>query len=507
MQPPIHQTDRRAWRWLIVSAPLLVTLLVGSARPADAQTVPAVSPDFAAVDRYVEAEMDAIGIPGVALAIVHGNQIVHLQGFGVADPSGRAVTPQTPFNIGSMAKAMTALAIMQLVEAGTVDLATPAQRYLPWFRVADPAASARITVQDLLNHTSGLSEAVGNDYPAKHDTRDTALETRVRALSSVQLNRAVGTTREYSNANYDTLGLIVQVVSGQPYETYIQQHIFTPLAMHHSFPSRREAEPHGAATGYRQWFGVPVPFREPVPRSHLPSGRQFSTAEDMAHLLLAYLNGGQYGSISVLSAAGIRAIAHIGMGGDDANFKARAILAPDTQWGLVLLMNTQAVGLNGPRQEQIKDGVYRLLLGQQPVMGAPHNITVVVGLGLITLVTAVLVLRMVRSLVLLRRWRARPERRPRGWLRVGWHVAVPLVSEMLWVLFLVGVVQVAAGSRSSRPLRFMLEHVPDLGWMIVVSATLALGWGVLRTLLAIWVVRMPRAPQHRARPTMDPLHG
>jgi hypothetical protein len=299
----------------------------------------------------------------------------------------------------------------------------------------------------------------------------------------------------------------VQVVSGQPYETYIQQHIFTPLAMHHSFPSRVEAQPHGAATGYRQWFGVPLPFREPVPQSHLPSGRQFSTAEDMAHLLIAYLNGGQYGHTSVLSAAGIRAIAHIGMGGDDSNFKSRAVLAPDTQWGLVLLMNTQAVGLNGPRQEQIKDGVYRLLLGQQPVMGAPHNITVVVGLGLITLVTAVLVLRMVRSLVLLRRWRARPERRPRGWLRVGWHVAIPLVSEVLWVLCLVGVVQVAAGSRSSHPLRFMLENVPDLGWMIVVSATLALGWGVLRTLLAVRILRTPGAPPQRPRPTMDPLHG
>jgi hypothetical protein len=193
------------------------------------------------------------------------------------------------------------------------------------------------------------------------------------------------------------------------------------------------------------------------------------------------------------------------MGGDDANFKSRAIVAPDTRWGLVLLMNTQAFGVNGPRQEHIKDGVYRLLLGQQLVVGAPHNMTIVVGLGLIALVTAVLVLRMVRSLVLLQRWGARAERRPRGWLRVGWHVVVPLVSEVLWVLFLIGVVEVAAGSRSSRPVRFMLEHVPDLSWMIVVSATLALGWGMLRTILAIWVLRTPRAPQQRARPTMDAL--
>src|SRR6266540_1256844 len=101
------------------------------------------APDFAAIDKFVEDEMKAQRIPGLALGIVQGNQIVHLKGFGIADPSGRAVTPQTPFIIGSVAKSFTALAIMQLVEAGKVDLDAPVQRYLPWFRVADPDAAAR----------------------------------------------------------------------------------------------------------------------------------------------------------------------------------------------------------------------------------------------------------------------------------------------------------------------------------------------------------------------------
>ena len=90
-----------------------------------------IAVDFAAIDAFVEKEMEAQRIPGLALGIVQGDQIVHLKGFGIADPSGRAVTPQTPFIIGSLSKSFTALAIMQLVEEGKVELDAPVQRYLP----------------------------------------------------------------------------------------------------------------------------------------------------------------------------------------------------------------------------------------------------------------------------------------------------------------------------------------------------------------------------------------
>ncbi|MEJ2708934.1 MAG: serine hydrolase [Anaerolineales bacterium] len=94
-------------------------------------------------------------IPGLALAIVKGDQIVYLKGYGRTDQSGRPVTPKTPFLIGSVTKPFTALAVMQLVEAGKVELDAPVQRYIPWFRVADPMASAQITVRMLINQTSG----------------------------------------------------------------------------------------------------------------------------------------------------------------------------------------------------------------------------------------------------------------------------------------------------------------------------------------------------------------
>ena len=149
-------------------------------------------PDLAAIDRYVRSEMDAQRIPGLALGIVHGDRIVHVQGFGQADRSGRDVTPQTPFLIGSVTKSFTALAIMQLSEAGRVELDAPVQRYLPWWRVADPDASTRVTVRHLLYQVSGLSKATGNAYATSGDTHDSALEDRVRALRDAELTAAGG---------------------------------------------------------------------------------------------------------------------------------------------------------------------------------------------------------------------------------------------------------------------------------------------------------------------------
>jgi len=138
-------------KWYVI---LFLFLLIYSLAPArvSAQRLRVTTPDLDAVDRFVQA----VGIPGLALAIVHGDEIVYQKGFGVADPTGRPVTPQTPFNIGSVSKAFTALTVMQLAEAGKLELDAPVQRYLPWFRVADAEASTRITILDLLNHTSGI---------------------------------------------------------------------------------------------------------------------------------------------------------------------------------------------------------------------------------------------------------------------------------------------------------------------------------------------------------------
>ena len=166
----------RARRRSIVIAVALAAFVLGAAYLASkpgsktpAATGADAGPKFAEIENFVMDEMAAQRIPGLALGIVEGDRIAYVRGFGTADDSGRKVTPQTPFIIGSLSKSFTALAVMQLVEANKIELGAPVQRYLPWFRVADEKASAEITVRHLLN-----PRAVCPPRPAER-TRATAI--------------------------------------------------------------------------------------------------------------------------------------------------------------------------------------------------------------------------------------------------------------------------------------------------------------------------------------------
>jgi len=400
---------------------------------------------------------------------------------------------------------------MQLVEAGKVDLDAPAQRYIPWFSVADKAASARITVRNLLNHTSGLPEDAAFEPMLSNDMSDDALEERVRALSDAQLNHHVGGAFEYTDANYDVLGLIVQQVAGQSYESYIQQRVFTPLSMGHSFTNQADARRHGLATGHRSWFGYPKPFEAPYTRAAMPSSYLISSAEDMTHFVSAQLNVGRYDGTTVLSPEGVAAMhkpairegdkdIFYGMGwevrtvrgvqivrhdGTNSNFYADMVLEPEGRWGVVILTNFDSLNLNGGRLQGLSSGVISLLNGQTPPdVPMPHHPLLAPATLVIAVVTVLMVLGIVRSIVILRRWRANPERRPRGRWSVALRVGLPLVSNVGWGLcMLLGFPQLAY------PLAPTLLIVPDLGYLVVVSGVMALTWGIVRTVLAYFALR------------------
>jgi CubicO group peptidase (beta-lactamase class C family) len=507
---------------ITVLAALLVLLALGGPRPLAAAAASATrtvtgTPDLAAIDRYVEAERRATRLPGLALGIVHGDRIVHLRGFGNAGPSGQPVTPQTPFILASTTKSFTALAIMQLVEAGKVDLDAPVQRYLPWFRLADPAASARITVRHLLNQTSGLADP--SDSLTNGDDSNTALEHAVRALSTVAPTHPPGQAFGYSNMNYVTLGLIVQTVAGQSYEDYMRQHVLAPLGMTNSYPSSLEARRHGLATGHRYWFGHPVAFQTPDNRAAVPAGYISASAEAMSHYLIAHLNAGRSGTARVLSPAGIaelhrpavklsgpdRDIAYA-MGwyveqtngvsmlwhpGNAPNFHADIMLAPQARWGVVVLANGHNA-LSSDRESTIARGVLGLLVGRQLTSPPVTNANQIL-LFVLLAVGVLQVLGIARSIVLLRRWHAQPARRPRGLIRVTGRVIVPLAVSLAWALVcLVGLPLLLGGSLS-----VLLLTIPDLAVLLVASGVVALAWGVCRAILATRVLR-----RHDAEPAV-----
>lgn len=345
---------------LVASAACMLALLVGLGQQRT-RAVGNTALDFAAIDAYVQAEMRADRVPGLALAIVRGDQVIHMRGFG-DDGAGRAVTPQTAFILGSMSKSFTALAVMQLVEQGKVALDLPVQHYLPWFRIADPIASSRITVRHLLNHASGIPSK------APHATgKPLTIQAHVRALATVSLSHTPGTVHEYASPNYLVLGAIIEQVAGQPYADYVQRHIFTPLNMQHSFTSQTAAMQSTMARGHRYWFGVPRPAVLAYEADRMPTAALVSSAEDLAHFLLAQLNGGRYNGHAVLSSAGVaemqrpaiqsegfgyamgwrasemHGVAAVHHGGVVPHFRGKMVLLPHEQWGVVVLTNVSSM--------------------------------------------------------------------------------------------------------------------------------------------------------------------
>lgn len=253
--------------------------------------------DFDLIDGYILKEMDTGKIPGAALGIVKGDSVIYLKGYGNAG-QGRAVTPETPFFIGSTGKTFTALAVRQLINGGKINENDYIQEYIRDFNPKYQGKPESITIKQLLSHTSGLSAADGNKnylYNSKYTTGQ--LVNKIRNISLV---RPAGKDYEYSNLNYMVLGLLIEKVSGMSYEDYIQKEIFDRLDMKHSYVNREKAIKDGLADGHVIFYGKPAAANYPYPSGALPTGYHISSVEDMAHYMIAYLNKGYYKSDSII---------------------------------------------------------------------------------------------------------------------------------------------------------------------------------------------------------------
>jgi CubicO group peptidase (beta-lactamase class C family) len=464
---------------------------------------------FDVIDDYVEQQMRRLNIPGASLAIVVGDRIVHERGFGKARPGGEVPTSQTPFVLGSTTKSFTALAVMQLVEAGKINLDAPVQCYLPWFRVADPRASEQMTVRHLLNQTSGFPMMPGLDVLADVDDSPAAAERQMRGLAALKLTRPVGAEWEYSNLNYILLGLIVEAASGEGYDRYVQKHIFTPLGMHHSYTSPTYAKRHGLAVGHRYWFTHPIAAPNfPIARGSLAAGQLISCAQDMARYLIAHLNDGRCGSAQILSAAGIAELRHgaadvrvsgvsmgqyamglftthigpypvVHHGGNVPDFSSFIGLLPEQKQGVVLLINADH-GL--PMiLEEVGLGLVALLAGQQPT---PMRFAFFPWLMRAMLLIPLLqIVDVAATLGLLRRRASGPAQKRRS-DNLWRSILLPLIPNLS--LAAIPIVVQVKGAR-----QFLRLFLPDAYWLTLICGGFAGLWSCLRTGLMVRAVREP----------------
>ncbi len=308
------------------------------------------------IDSIIEEEMGEMKIPGLSIVIVKGTEPIYVKGFGKISDKGGKVTGKTAFFIGSSSKSFTATAIMQLSEKGLLVIDEPAKKYLPWFCLADEEASKKITLRQLLNHTSGISTYEGNKA-FNHNAAET-LEQLTHNLKKVKLNRVVGASFEYSNLNYIILGEVIQAVSGLSYEEYIEKNIFSPLEMSHSFASKQKSDEYGLKPGHQPVLGFIHETKYEFHPAITPAGYLTTCASDMANYLIAQLNGGHYKNAQILSEEGVsmmhskssetselyglgwfdngRLVHH---GGSAENYHANMMLVPEEKIGIVIEYN------------------------------------------------------------------------------------------------------------------------------------------------------------------------
>lgn len=350
------------------------------------------------IDAFVERERQASDIPGIALAIVQLGSSTHARGFG-EDGHGQAITPETPFPIGSVTKTFTSLLVRQAIDAGQLDANAPVQRYLPWFRVTDPEASARITLRHLLNQTSGFSHADGVAPLVQRG--NASVEALARALATVSLNRPVGERFEYSNLNFLLLGAVLEAVTGRSWAAQMQQQVFEPLQMKHSYVDHKAGRQAGMTAVHRLWFGLPLAHRVGLLPGLAPAGSLVASADDLSRYLAMLLADGQGPAGPVVSPQGVNELLapaaplrrfklgttdfefRYGQGwlvgpfgaatdarwhqGALAAFEAWAVLLPDTKQAVVLLINAKSdLPFNGldAVTSRLPIGVVNLLRGQ-----------------------------------------------------------------------------------------------------------------------------------------------
>lgn len=508
--------------------------ILGAAAPSPAPPSSSETADpgqaYRTLDSYLQDQLDAVGIPGAAVAVVQHGVQVHSAAFGHANDSGRPMTARTPVLLASTSKSLTAIAVMQQVEADKLDLDAPVQTYLPWFTLDDDRSSA-ITVRHLLHQTSGMSSK-DTAFEASDDQRPEALEEAVRALSGSPLAGEPGAAFHYASANFNILGVVVQTVSGQPFGDYLKQHVFGPLDMAHSHPTRATARADNAAAGYSRWFGsFWLRTDVPAPAAGMPSSTLYASAEDLGHQLVALLDNGRYGDARILRPQSVaamfeprvqvdgskgyamgwftrplfesadpaappvpdgalpRLVEHQGEWGNSHTYLA---MVPESGLGVALVINGNDTAAPS-RLKAIDTNILRILYGHSPVPAVVFEDWLQRYSWAVSLV---LLLAELLSLWLAFRFLLRRQSPPRRrWAPLAWGaVALALDAFALWLCL------TYAPARFDTHLFVIVRQFPDVGISLVPILALAILWPVPRTVWLLAKVRDGRPPPHAVAP-------
>jgi CubicO group peptidase (beta-lactamase class C family) len=341
------------------------------------------------IDRFLSAELKESAIPGAAVAVTRGDRVLMVRGYG-HDSTGQAVTGDSLFRIASLSKSFTALAVMQLVDAGLLHLDDPVQDHLPEFQLADSRAH-QITVRQLLDHTSGLTDAV---VPELSRPQPRTTTEAVTSLRSARLASTPGKSWSYHNPNYQVAARLVEVVSGEPFDRYLRRHIFQPARMASTTSTVTDHQPvPGLTEGHVMAYGHPIPAPG-LGSFSVGDGGVVSSAADMASWLIVNANDGQGADgTRIVSGRGLRVLhspsaprvgyalgwathgptgapTRLDHSGSLLTFTSEEALWPASGYGVVLLFNAGSPMMLD--QTAIVHGVFHIVEGTAPPSSGPH---------------------------------------------------------------------------------------------------------------------------------------
>lgn len=331
--------------------------------------------------------IDGKEISGAVTLVGRAGGVVSLEALGARDAErGLPMKGDTLFRIASMTKPITAIGVLMLADEGKVAIDDPVERYLPEFRgqmLAESRAepkkpSRRITLRDLLTHTSGMSLAPAADRGT--DDRAT-LAAVVTAYAHRPLEFEPGSRWAYCNPGIDTLGRVIEVVSGQPYDRFLTQRLFGPLGMVDTTFDPTPAQRERVAVVYNRKDGALRPAGSSIAspwrggRYPSPSAGLFSTAPDLARLYQMLLNRGVEGGRRYLSASSVAEMTRVHTGDLRAGFSEGigyglgwAVVRQPT--GLTAMLTPGAYGHGGGLGTQCwidpRKGMFTILLTQRP---------------------------------------------------------------------------------------------------------------------------------------------
>lgn len=359
-----------------LSRGLSAALLIACAVAARVEARQAKAIDFAELERAIEADLKAGHTPGAAVAVVSGDRVVYVKGFGVtsAEGDGAAVTPDTLFRMGSTTKMFTAAALVTLASEGKIRLDAPIGDFVKNL----PPKIAALTAHQLLSQSSGLRDFA----PTVTSDDDAALGKNIRAWDDELFFTEPNKIYSYSSPNYWLAGFIVEELSGRAYSDAMRELVFKPLGMRRTTLRPLEAMTYPLALGHNVEKGSAVVIR-PIANNvaKYPGGSIYSSVNELARFAVAMMNGGRlegrqalaplvveelpkpqfylpggerafygYGLLGFES-GGVKTVSH---GGVSSGYGSTIFFAPEHKLAVIVLANRNGETLPRTRQRAMQ---------------------------------------------------------------------------------------------------------------------------------------------------------